>query len=745
MTTRNHRHRSRPAQAARLALLSFTAVGGVSASALAAEVTAAPPPDQVEQIVVTAQKRAENLQNVPVSIQSLTANTLDKIGAKDVRDIELIAPSVTFADGSEQGRTGIRGIVDYSRNAGYDSRVGLYIDGVYLGRSYLNNETLLGVQQIDVLRGPQGTLFGKDTDAGVIAITTKKPTDQFSATAQVEAGNYGEYRVAGLVNGEVEQDLDAELAVTQQGSNGYYHNELLNKENEGTNQTAERLELRYHPGSRLDILFSVDDSHQNNSTLHYTYVPKPGTNVFDFNSYNNDYAVVNSYGDALTINYNLDGGYKVTSITAFRGGSQLLDFNNETGPVNLLTPVFHEVTSQYSEEARVASPVTRYFDFVAGVYLFHQLNDENTKDIVGPGITSFAGGALKIYANKTIPYGADVETNSYAGFFNGNLRVTDKIEFNLGLRYTEEIKTLSNFYATDPYGVFGGNFKDGYDQMTNSEFTPKVGVNLHPMKNLLLFGDVGTGFKGGAFNIDNTTPSELAAGIRVQPETVTSYEIGLKSDFLEKKARVNITVFREDFKKFQVFTFVTAELNGVAVSTTSLANAGSVQSQGVEFEGAIFPFDGLSLSANYTYDDSHFVSYPGGGGTVGTTILSANGAQTPYAPYDKAYLSGDYTHPLSNALSGFVHLGYEVQTSENFDPKHVNPVFGADYDIPGYGVMDARIGVTAPDKPWTLSLWGKNLTDERYIIFANRTALTLTPAILYAAPLTFGFTLTVSY
>jgi iron complex outermembrane receptor protein len=738
----------RPLQRAktfRMALLSCVTGAAMGNCAWAADTVAGSGANQVEEIVVTAQKRSENLQKVPVSIQSISSAALDRIGAKDVKDIELIAPSVTFADGSEQGRTGIRGIVDYSRNAGYDSRVGVYVDGVYLGRSYLNNATLLGTQQIDVLRGPQGTLFGKDTDAGVIAITTRKPTDQFSATGEAEVGNFGEYRVAGLVNGEVAKDLDAELAVTQQGSNGYYHNEVTNQKNEGTDQTAERLELRYHPGSRLEVLISADDSHQNNSTLHYTYVPTPGTNVFDFNSYNNDYAIVNSYGVATTINYALDGGYKLTSISAWRGGSQTLYFNNETGPINYLTADFHELTTQYSEEFRVASPITPLYDFVGGLFYFRQINDENTQDILGTGLNSFAGGALKIYANKSIPYGAEVATDSYAGFFNGNLRLNQMFEFTLGLRYTYEVKTLYNFYSDDPYGVLGGDFTGEHDKMNNSEFTPKVGLNIHVLPNVLIFGDIGTGFKGGAFNIDNSTKSDLAAGIRVAPETVTSYETGIKSDFLDKRARLNLTLFREDFKNFQVFTFVNAELNGVTVSTTSLANAGTVQSQGVELEATILPLDGLSLSANYTYDDSVFTSYPGGGGSVGATILSANGAQTPYAPANKAYFSVDYTRDITAAFSGFGHLGYEVQSSENFDPKHVNPVYGKDYDIPGYGVLDARLGIAALNKRWTVSIWGKNLTNERYIIFANRTALTLTPAVLYAAPTTFGLTLTANY
>jgi iron complex outermembrane receptor protein len=743
--TRPHRQPHGRATAHRLALLACAAGAAIAGGAQAADMAATPAADRVEEVVVTAQKRTENAQKVPVSIQSITSTTLDRIGARDVKDIELVAPSVTFADGSEQGRTGIRGIVDYSRNAGYDSRVGVYIDGVYLGRSYLNNQTLLGIQQIDVLRGPQGTLFGKDTDAGVISITTVKPTGRFSAMGQADVGNFGEYRVAALVNGNLAKDLDANLSVTQQGGNGYYHNEVTNQKNDGTDQTAGRFELRYHPGSRLDVLFSLDDSHQDNSTLHYTYVPKPGTNVFDFNSYNNDYAIVNSYGAAATINYALDGGYKLTSISAWRGGSQFLDFNNETGPVNYVTAVFHEITTQYSEEVRIASPVTPLYDFVGGMFYFHQINDENTRDVFGSGLDTYAGGALKIYAGKTIPYGADVTTDSVAGFFNGNLRASSVFEFTVGLRYTYEEKALNNFYADDPYGAIGGHFSGRHDTMNNSEFTPKAGLNIHVLPNLLLFGDVGTGFKGGAFNVDNTTAADLAAGIRVAPETVTSYEVGVKSEFLDKRARLNVTAFREDFKNFQVFTFVPAVVNGVTTSTSSLANAGTVQAQGIEVEATILPFEGLSLSANYTYDDSHFVSYPGGGGTVGATVLSANGAQTPYAPTDKAYLSADYTHPVTSALSGFVHAGYEVQTSENFDPKHVNPVFGKDYDIPGYGVMDARIGITGPNKRWSASIWGKNLTDEHYIVFANRTALTLTPAVLYAAPTTFGVTLTVSY
>lgn len=744
----NYRSFGRSGGRLRPFLLSFAAsallAGGAEAAEAPAQASASASSSTVDEVIVTAQKRSENAQRVPISIQTVTATTLARLGVKDVKDIEMAVPSVTFGDGSEQGRTGIRGIVDYSRNAGYDSRVGVYIDGVYLGRSYLNNQMLLGIQQIDVLRGPQGTLFGKDTDAGVISITTRKPTDQFTATGEVEAGNYGDYRVAGIVGGRIADDLDAQLALTKQGSSGYYHNILLNQYNQGTNDVAGRLQLRYHPIDKLDVNFSVDDSHQHNSTLHYTYVPTPGTDVYDFKSYNNDYAIVGSYGAAMTVDYQLGGGYKLTSITAYRGGDQFLDFNNETGPTNWVTPVFHEVTSQESEEFRIASPVTEHYDFVAGLYYFHQLNIENTKDVFGTAIGRF-GYPYTLYENKSIPYGAHVETNSYAAFFNGNLRLTQQFEITAGLRYTDEQKTLSDFFAADPEGVLAGDFSGYGDKISTAQVTPKVGVNFHVLPTLLLFADTASGFKGGGWNVDNSTVSDLEAGIRFNPETVQSYEAGVKSDFLDHHARLNVTAFREDFKNFQVFTFVPVVVDNVSVNTSSLTNAGTVRSQGIEVEGALVPIDNLSLSANYTYDESNFVSYPGGGGKVGSTVLSANGAQTPYAPKNKAYLSVDYSHAVADGLMGSIHVGYAVQSSENFDPKHVNPVYGKYYDIPGYSTVDARIGISSEDKRWSVSVWSKNLGDARYIIFANRTALLSNPAIMYAPPRTFGVTLTTTF
>lgn len=727
----------------RSALLMTTAAVSLMAGAAHAQ-TAKPDDSGIQQVVVTAQKRVENAQDVPISIQTVSAKTLATLGVTKLQDVEFAAPSVSFGDGSEQGRYGIRGVVDYSRSAGYDSRVGVYVDGVYLGRSYLNNQTLLGVQQVDILRGPQGTLFGKNTDAGVISITTLKPPKDFQASVEGDVGNFGYYRVAGLVGGPIADKVDGQFAITKTGGDGYYKNLTLHDRNMGTDSIAARGQIRWRPNEQLDVNVSVDDLHDRNTTLHYTYVPTAGTNPFLINSYDQDYAKRDSWGATVHADYNLGSGFTLTSISALRGGAQWLYFNNETGALNFLTPVFHEQTHQFSEEFRIASPKTGKFDYVAGLYYFNQLNDENTRSQFGPAM-AYLPAPYPAYAGVATTYGAKVETNSYAAFANGAYRFTDWAELIGGLRYTYETKDLSGFYAHDPIGLVGGNFTGKSDSQSTSRVNPKVGINIRPMKHILLFADVSTGFKSGGWNVDATSPTALAAGIRVRPETVTSYEGGVKADFWDGKARVNATLFDAKYKDFQVFTFVPVTVGTQTYQVTSLTNAGEVTSKGLELEGELAPISGLTLSATYTYDQSEFDVYNGGGGTVGTTIINAAGVQTPYAPRNKAYFAADYQTPLLSFADGFAHIGYSVQSSENFDPKVSNPTYGSAYFIPGYDLIDARIGLSALNGRWQLSLWAKNLGDDQYIKFANRTALLVNRAVLYGAPRTFGLTLKVKY
>ncbi|AIT82197.1 TonB-dependent receptor (plasmid) [Novosphingobium pentaromativorans US6-1] len=689
---------------------------------------------------MTAQKRIESAQKVPISIQSFGVAKLAEISASKLQDIEVAAPSLSFGDGSEQGRAGIRGVIDYSRNAGYDSRVGLYIDGVYFSRSWMMNQTLLGIKQMDVLRGPQGTLFGKNTDAGAISITTRQPSYETNGEFEAEYGRFGHWKVVGRVNVPLGGDAALQLSATHLEGKGYYHNDYLGTRNQGVNSEAVRAQLLIEPATGVRINIAGDYVDDHNSTLHYTYVPTPGTNPHHFNSYYDDRADRKMGGVSITGEVELGDGYNLTSISAFRSGKQDIDFSNETGTVPYLTVHFKPSTDQFTQELRIASPVGEHFDYVAGLYYFWGRNVDRNIAAFGSGLAYF-GYPYTLYAGTDLPSYTSVSTKSYAGFVNANYRFNDVIELFVGGRLTHEKKTLDNLTTSDPYGIFALPL-DGYSQkFGDTFFTPKGGVNLHLSNDVLVFGAVGKGFKSGGFNTEGTSAATFAAGIDFKPETVVSYELGVKSQFLDRRARLNITGFYQKFDRYQVFTFVEVDFGGTKRLTSSLTNAGELVSKGVEVDATLVPVPGLTLSGNYTYNLSEFVSYPGGGGFFNGTLLDADGVQAPYAPRHKAYLSASYTTALGVGdlkLTG--HLGYSKVSSQNFDPKVVNPLYRSAYLMAGYNVADANLTLASQSGDWSLSVWSKNLLNKNYVKFANLTALLGNRVVVYGEPRTIGAT-----
>lgn len=737
-------HRYNLVLSASVAVLALASAGGAKAQDAAAPAAATPQvATNLEEIVVTAQKRAENLQDVPVSIQTLSAKTLEQIGAVRLQDIERAVPAVSFGDGSEQGRYGIRGIVDYSRNAGYDARVGVYVDGVFMGRSWMNNQTLLGTQQVDVLRGPQGTLFGKNTNAGVIAITTKRPSATPEAEVVGEVGNFGHYRLAGRANMPLNDAWSLQASVAKVKSDGYYDNTLLDRRNMGVDSLAGRLQLRFHPNDDTDVNLSIDGVRDRNSTLHYTGRPAAGADPYQIRSYADDRADRDTGGASLTLDQRL-GDLTLTSITAYRSGEQVLYFNNETGAANFLTIDLSQKTRQFSQELRLASSRKGVFDWVAGLYYFDQNNEDHGIQLAGPAFAALPA-PFPAYANRQMPYGGKVHTQSLGAFANANYRPTEALEIGLGLRYTHERKALNDYFVADPLGIINGQIPDYDDDFSDGFLTPKANINYHLTDRTMLFASVARGFKSGGWNVEGMSQAQFDAGIRVGSETVTSYEAGLKSDLLDRRLRVNATVFLQKFKDFQVFSFASRTINNTTVLVSSLSNAGEVESRGLELDLTAVPIQGLTLSANYIYNDSKYTRFPGGGGLVGGVPLDANGVQTPYAPRNKAYLAADWRGPLMSWGDLFAHAGYSVQSSQNFDPKVIHPTFGPGYYIPGYELFDARIGVEASDGRWEVSIWGQNLADSEHIKFANRTAVIGVNAVLYDAPRTYGATVRVRF
>lgn len=698
--------------------------------------------DTLQEVIVTAQQREQRAADVPISLQSLSAADMAGLSAQRLDDIALAVPSLSFGDGNEQGRVGVRGILDYARDAGYDARVGMYVDGVYIGRPFLIGQGLADIAQVDVLSGPQGTLFGRDSDAGAIAITTVQPSDVFNGQASATVGNFGTWNLAARANVPLSPKASLQVSAISLNSDGYYHNQTLDRDNQGRQDIMGRAQLLLRPTERFDLTISADGGHDDNSSLHYAAPPSAGADPYTISSYYND-RVRRAYGGAsITAHYTLPDDYRLTSITAYRSGSQNLQFNNETGPLPYLTVGQEQKSRQISQEVRLASPRTADYDYVAGLYYLHQENVDDGGLYGGSGLRLLPR-PYSAYAGAVVPYGGEVDTDTYAAFLNGNYRPLSWLELTAGVRYTADVKALRDYHETDPLGFLAGRIAGYSDNQAAGRWLPKGGINIHLDDDTMTYVSVSRGFKSGGWSLEPATPAQLATGIAVAPETATNVEVGVKSAFWGGRGRVNVSAFHETFDDFQVFTSTISRVGGVVVNGLQLTNAASATSQGVELGASLILVDGLRASVNYTYTDAGYDSFPGGAGANARgRLLSADGVQTPYAPRNKLYMALDDSRPLGEGWTLSSHLGYSRQSAENFDPKVDNPVYGQAYAIPGYDLVDARLGVSY--QGWEVSAWGRNLGDNHYIVFTNRTLLT-NPAVLYGAPRTFGGTLKYSF
>lgn len=707
-------------------------------------------PSSLQEITVTAERRSENIQNVPISIVALSSSTLTNLGAKSLHDLGGIAPSLTFGKTNNQGEVGIRGITDYSRDAGIGSRAGVYIDGVYLGSSWMDNVPLIDIDHVEVLNGPQGTLFGMNTDAGAISIVTRQPSAQPSAEAIINVGNFGYHDESAYLTGPISSGhgVTASLSVSKSDSAGYMYNTYYQKRMDGIDHSSARVKLRYS-GESLDIEQSADWMRQRDPTVFYVEQAAPGTDPYTYTSPYNDFQNTEMYGTTSTITYRLANGFKVVNIADLRRGSRETTLNGEGNtvpgiPLATVIGDYPEWERQASEELRLVSPTFKRFDFVTGLYYFHMRDHEDFRLTLGPGFSAL-GPPLSLYANYPIEAIATTHINSYAAYANANYRLGAGLELTAGVRYSIDHKSL-DYSMLDQYQILLGYAPDITDAQTFHNLSPKVGLNYHLTRNVMLYASYAEGYKSGGWAADFDTNAQIQAGLRVNPETARDYEAGLKSTFLSNRVRLNLAVFEEKFSNFQVFEARERLAGGQEVQETSLTNSGKVTTKGVELELATKPIPELTLTTNVSYDDSHFDRYPGGGGISATgQILDANGAQTPYAPAWRGFAAADLNLPAGSSHQFLLHLDYNVQSKSYSYATYVNPISGWEFDIPAYGVLNGRIGLSSGSGSWEVDLWCKNLADTNKWYYGEQPTIGQYRLVDYLPPRSYGVTLTARF
>jgi len=784
-------------------ILKYTASVAVLA-AFAGSANAQEAGRQVDEIVVTAQKREQSLQNVPIVVTALPQKLLQDAGVKDIKDLTILTPGLMVTSTSNETVTTarIRGIGTVGDNPGLESSVGVVVDGVYRPRNGVGFGDLGELERVEVLKGPQGTLFGKNTSAGVINIISAAPKFDFGANGELTVGNYGTIGGSASVTGPIIADkLAGRLFVAKRQRDGFYDVRTVNgprTEKQDANQDfySIRGQLLATPTSDLDFRFIADFTKRDENCCAAVQVVRnpvrqgfidtlaggagtlnpldPGKRL----TYSNRDTTqkIDDHGLSMEANWQTPwlGGAKVTSITAWRNwkseNGQDSDFSGADIWYRPKDGNNFTQFEQYSQEIRVAGQADK-LNWLVGAFATDEKLDAGQRLFFGNDYRKYfslvASGGLSQAALPSAYYIAGTgqsdnhaqEAKGIALFTNNSYQVTDKFELTGGLRYTSEKKTLESHYRntgaglgcfaltlclpwTDP--VF--NTVDANQSRTEKAWTGTIKGVYRFNPELMGYASYARGYKAGGFNLDRarTLVSTTAAPFYVinkktdfAGEFVDSYELGAKTNLLDRSLLLNATLFSQKYTDFQLNAFT-----GISFIVTSVPE---VTSRGLDTDFVWFtPVKGLNIQGGMTYAETEYGKFavPAGASP------RLPGTRLSFAPLYSGSLSTSYERAIGSGLELRTSLSAKYTSNYNTG-SDLNPLKVQR----GLTVFNGRIGVGSQDGRWTAELYGQNLTDETYyqVVFdaplQNVTGAAPVDALdaFMGAPRTYGVTLRVKY
>jgi len=671
-------------------------------------------------VTVTAQKRPEAAQSVPISMTTFSAKQLDSFRIESLQDISRLTPDLLVSSFSEDSPTiAIRGASNTFSQIGVSKPVAVVVDDVFIPRDSAASFDLFDLDSIEVLKGPQGTLFGRNVTGGAIVINTRKPSfDKAEAEAQVTGGNLGDIEFKGILGVPLNEDVAAKVSTSVRHRDGYGVDRLTGEKEDGIDSQNFRGQLYFLPRSDLEVLVSADLSHDDNGgrTLSSDTLGSDGDRRTSELGIHQDFTRTISGGSARAI---LDtGNGEVTSITAVRKSESSETYSGTGANYQFLTTGSQSITEDadrvdtFSQEIRYASPKWSRGDFVAG---FYYLDESGTRQLGNQGLAAKTGAlASSTLANQS------VDTQSYAMFIDGTAHLAPTLDLSTGARYTIDQKQAS-LLMTD--FVHPGNTFSADDLKARwSDWTPRAALNWQVSRSALAYASVTRGFTSGGFNADASTLTAFQQTF--SPETVTNYELGTKTQWLDDRLRFNMSIFDMKYKDKQELVF-----NSVS-DILDIINAARATIKGVEMEVAYKPMPWLGLQANYAnlntrYDD--FVV-----GSVNNTghPLSSSPRQTYSVAADVHYPVAGYGY-LVGSVNYFRTADYNTGAANN-----------PNLEIPSYGLANANAGFESPDHRYCLTAWVKNLANTNYILTRSTQGVN---AEYLGEPRTYGLTLTVKY
>jgi outer membrane receptor protein involved in Fe transport len=751
---------------------------------------------ELTEVVITAQKREQNLQEVPIAVIALSGQQLQDAGVTDLKNMTVLTPGLTVTSTTSEASTTarIRGIGTVGDNVGLESSVGVVIDGVYRPRNGVGFGDLGEIDRIEVLEGPQGELFGKNNDAGVINIVTVRPSTTFGVTGEITGGNFDDRAASASITGPVGDFSAFRLYAGFQKRDGFLNVETgtANEDDAVNNRNYYTLRGQYlvTPSSDVSVLFIGDFSRRNEMCCQATPVypgpfapfitglasnpllggtagqvafPDTPTNPFNRQSFANSPISQQIWdrGFSGQLDWNLGGGTRLTSITAWRDNTVAAGNDPDYSDAGLIQePANGNVTDfkQMSEELRLAGKSGR-LDWLIGGFADKELLNNTSTILADDQFDLYLGGTASAAAGVTPNFALLPELTgnlhtfipgvsgqadsyqqtekSYAFFTNETYALTDHLALTAGLRYTQESKDETADYNSPDGGAACGSlltapppslalpystalllgygcstpFNPFFAGVTHDQSLSEDNLNATVKLSYRFTDDVmgyaswGNGTKAGGFNLARVTNPAAADPLapildtEFARETVNSFEIGVKSELAQRTVRLNADVFDQQFHDFQLNTFT-----GIVFVVSSLPD---VDSKGAEFSAEwLTPLSGLSLSAGLVYADTQITNF---GDALYLFATNRENNRLSFSPLWSGVVSAAYQVPLSSSLTLRISADEKYSSSYNtgsdLDPLKIQ---GA------YGLLNARIGIGAPDGKWTFEVWGQNLADKGY-------------------------------
>ena len=679
--------------------------------------------DHADDIVVTAQRREQRLTDVPVAVQAVSAAAIEKNGSRNIVDLMHLTPNVNISNPTGlSGSIQIRGVGSSSRNIGFDARVGVYVDGVYTGQSTSLNQELLDLDHVEVLRGPQGALFGKNTVAGAISLVTKKPGRNFEGELIGELSNYDGRFVGGSVNVPLGSTTAMRVAASFRQRDGYVDNvnpPYTSGRYAGgaVKDFSTRGQFRWQPDDRFDAILSVDalrardhngfsEAITNTNGNAATPIP-PSDYSTSYNYPYNDFR--NLYGAALNATYSLgDDMPSIVSITAYRTADLRLLFDTDYSPADLLRTDYHDKYKQFSQEVQLVSPGSGPFQYIIGAIYYWQKGEADRKAILGAAGTALGavGGAA---TNK-----GTVTVDNPALYGNFTYEFVPKLELGVGFRWSREKKVADWAINGAPIPATGIATGQLNRSRVDNDFSPTATLTYKITPRVSAYARYATGYKSGGYNLEYVGAAVFPGNLEFRKEKVKNYELGIKGQ-IDGGATFDLTLFQADFSDFQISQL--RDLGG-GRSGFAISNAASVRSRGIEFSGSVRPVDGLVLSVGGALLDAKFSNFPGGG----TGGVDVTGNKLPYAPDISGNVAIDYKTALGNSdLSLLTNLvasynASQFTTADNLSTRLAGTTPVSWGRVNGYVLVDGRIGIEHRPGAWTISAFARNLLNRKLAV-----------------------------